>query len=177
MDVNDLRYDSGGLRPRHDGKRLVDMYPYVNPVLSWVIHDRYGPCVIPYGFLSDGASGPLIADLCPEGWFAHDWRYLTGKSRSGSPCTKREADVAYAITLFSYAWDETTCLRQAHMFAASLIRCSALGLGGIRPWNTYRKLDAAKLPNGSPYWTAHMLPRAMSWDLPTNRTKDAIWRG
>jgi len=177
MDIRELTFETGGLRPKLDGRKIVKLFPYVNNQHQWTVWDRHGPCVMPYGFLSDGASGPLIADLTPTSWFPHDWRYLTGKSRPGVPCTKREADVTYAVTLFSDAWDTKRWARRMHLYVASLIRCSALGWGGHRAWNTYRALDEAKLPNGSPYWTAHMLPCPSGWELPTMYTKDAIWRG
>ena len=124
---------------------------------------RIGNIVVdmPYGLLSDGASG--VPDRLPFAFWVHDRLYLSPYATiSGvrTRLTRRQCDLIYAkIGL------------QHRVFIVALEGIAlALGLGR-RAWKRYRKQDESKLIE------SHIVPRSMCWDFPTQYVAEAVWVG
>jgi hypothetical protein len=139
----------------------LDAWPYVVPQ-SWIVATFLGPCSLPRGFLSDGASGLGIWDLDPESFMVHDRLYvspLLGVRR----INKLQADSIYAHMLL-----------KRRQILSGLIRPLALAVGGWKPWREYRAQERRD-PN---WWlTQRFVPHATAWTFPNWRTEAAVYAG
>lgn len=142
----------------------VRRWPYVCP-FNWTIKTRVGNVQIVKGWLSDGASGPLIADLCPTAFFAHDKLYtrpylsLDGRLVR---VTKTQAD-------FIYGW----ILVRHWRIVRGIERFVMLQIFGGKAWDGYRSRE--KIDHD--FWMDHIVPKTGQWEFPSFRTADAKWIG
>ena len=158
-----------------DGNRLAadvcKAFPYVWAEWHTLIWTPWGVVSIPFGFLSDGATG--VKDLVMLAWFCHDRLYLIPEAtRNGKRVrlSRRECDLIYWWLLMQAG---ITAFRATGRYIGLAI-INTLPWG---PWRTYRR---AERKAGRAAWAAHVtrcriLPHAASWRLPTNRTRDAIF--
>jgi hypothetical protein len=139
----------------------LDAWPYVVPK-SWTVETFLGPCALPLGFLSDGASGLGIWDLDPESFIPHDRLYvspLLGTRR----INKFQADLIYAQRLL-----------KRRQILSGVVRPVALCVVGWKPWREYRAQERRD-PN---WWlTQRFVPHATAWTFPNWRTENAIYSG
>jgi hypothetical protein len=139
----------------------LDAWPYVVPK-SWIVETFLGPCALPLGFLSDGASGLGIWDLDPESFMVHDRLYVSpmlGTRR----INKLQADLIYAHLL----------LKRRHIFSG-VVRPVALCVVGWKAWRGHRKQERR-----DPGWwlTQRFVPHATAWTFPNWRTENAVYIG
>ena len=161
---------------------LCDDYPWVWNEHGWVIVPG-GRVHIPFGMLSDGASGPGIRDLDPEPFFAHDRLYRlpeicraphplnTDDPRRHKRISRIRADVTYGVLL----WQRWRVIEAA-------VRPLGLLAYTWLPWASWARYRAAERRMGRLAWRGYVaacwtLPDAEHWLLPTKRTRDAVYVG
>ena len=116
---------------------------------------------IPYGFMSDGASG--VPDLLPDAYFVHDRLYASpwGYYRSvHKEMSKRQCDLMYA----------KIGLRRLNFRIVFRGLLLSTGINGFI-WQDYRKQDPDKLLESK------IVPKALCWNFPTQYIADAVWDG
>lgn len=138
----------------------LDKYKYV-----WRNHGgiRCGNWLIPipYGFMSDGASG--VPDRLPEGYFAHDrmyaspFAYYKGVHKQLS---KRKCDLLYA----------RIGLNKLNIVVALRGLLLSTGINRV-VWNNYRKQNHLELLESK------IVPKALQWNFPSQFLDDAVWVG
>lgn len=144
--------------------QVVDLakYPWVCP---YEIREKtpLGLAGAPRGFLSDGASGFGILDVCPQSFVCHDWMYETATAYPDGPgVTKLRADVMFGWILGRY-----------REYFRAVIRPIGLYLFGKPAWDGYRNLDITH----PEHVYGRIIPYPEHWQFPSWRTEDAIWIG
>ncbi len=161
----------------------LDQYKYVWPYHGQHVPIRVGPVLlyvpIPYGFISDGASG--VPDLSLHAYFAHDRLYVSPVATTGTGqrvrLTKRQCDEGYGWILAQDGHAARGFLRAKGLHAVIGTKHAA-----NRVWERYRQRELMpRDAEGRPWWARECSRgglivdhAASAWHFPTHHLRDAI---